>query len=421
MPSTYPTSTTKLTPQRLNTAAPKDKSYKLSDPSTSGLFCSVQPGGTKTFCFGFTLNAKRCEVVIGRYPSISLSEAREKAIALRRQVERGEDPRAEKKAKKAAIKAKASNVPDENQFQTFAAKWQKDKGAGWSDSYAGQVQSRLDRFIFPKIGGRHLAEVKPIDILGIIQPLQTDTPNTAEGVRGIVQNIYNYAVQLLKVEHNPAAPLRGVVTVPPSENARHLSAKELGAFWVELGRQTGAHPSTICATRLMVYTLCRKGEILRLLWREVDMERGVITIPAERMKSNATHRVWLPQQAIDLLTVQRAITGSLDYVFPSAFRNNVPLGDATCNHLFRRLNFGVSDFSPHGTRATGATLLRENGFRRDVVEALLSHSEKGVAKHYHHMELAKERAEALAWYANEIDRLSAAHSAVRAEMEEATA
>ena len=95
------------------------------------------------------------------------------------------------------------------------------------------------------------------------------------------------------------------------------------------------------------------------------------------------------------------------YVFPSVLRLSVPLGEATLNHLFKRLDFGVSNFSPHGTRGTAATLLREHGFGRDVVELLLAHVQRNrTAAAYHHHELPDERRRALQYLADHVDRLA---------------
>jgi hypothetical protein len=77
------------------------------------------------------------------------------------------------------------------------------------------------------------------------------------------------------------------------------------------------------------------------------------------------------------------------------------------NHFFKRLDFGVSDFSPHGLRGTAATLLREHGFGRDVVELLLAHSEKNATvAAYSHVELAAERRRALQFLADRVDLLA---------------
>ncbi len=235
---------------------------------------------------------------------------------------------------------------------------------------------------------------------------------TAEGVRAIIQQIYNYAIQKLLVEVNPALPLRGVIEVPPAEHHRHLSEPELGAFWRSVERQ-GAHFATIASTKLLMYSMCRKSEVLRARWREFDLEKGQWDLPAERMKMKQPHRVYLSRQAVELLTLLKALGSEPQaYVFASILRSSVPLGEATLNHFFKRLDFGVADFSPHGTRGTAATLLREHGFSRDVVELLLAHAERNkVTAAYHHHEMAEERRRALQYLADQIDRLAAATAA----------
>jgi len=95
-------------------------------------------------------------------------------------------------------------------------------------------------------------------------------------------------------------------------------------------------------------------------------------------------------------------------VLPSIFKRKVHMAEVTLNHFFKRIDFGVPEFSPHGTRGTAATLLREHGFGRDVVELLLAHAEKdSTVAAYSHMELAPERKRALQFLADQIDKLAA--------------
>ncbi|MFM0202210.1 tyrosine-type recombinase/integrase [Paraburkholderia fungorum] len=397
-----------LTPTRLNNARPKEKPYKLTDGG--GLFVQVMPGGSKTWCYQYSLEGKRREVTIGRYPEIAVKDARDRHSEFRAMVEQGNDPAAKKRADEAERKTRELLREDEGQFKAFSLKWIDERLSGKSDGYQKQIRSRLDRFVWPFVGRKALEDVKPADVLSIIEKLRA-TPNTAEGVRVIIQQVYNYAIQKLLVETNPALPLRGVIEVPQAEHHRHLSESELGAFWRAVGKQ-GAHPSTTAATKLLMYSMCRKVEVLRAKWTEIDAEKAQWDIPAERMKSRRPHRVYLSRQALEILEVQRALTGRGEYVFASAFRNNVPMADATLNHLFKRLDFGVPEFSPHGTRGTAATLLREHGFSRDVVELLLAHTEKSqTAASYHHHELEADRRRALQYLADEIDRQAAISAA----------
>jgi len=390
-----------LTPTRLNNAKPKEKAYKLTDGG--GLLVLIQPGGSKTWTYQYRLDGKRREVTIGRYPEISVADARDRHTEYRTMVELGNDPAAHKQAGEAERKVRATLKADEGQFKAFSLKWLDERLGSKAESYRNQMRSLLDRFVWPEIGKKELEDVKPAHVLAIIEK-RRETPNTAENVRVLIQQVYNYAIQKLLVETNPALPLRGVITVPKAEHHRHLNESELGAFWRALGRQ-GAHPSTVASTRLLMYSMCRKAEVLRAKWSEIDIAKAQWDIPAERMKSRRPHRVYLSTQALEVLEIQHALTGKGDYVFPSAFRANVPMADATLNHLFKRMDFGVAEFSPHGTRGTAATLLREHGFSRDVVELLLAHTERSqTAASYHHHELEGERRRAVQYLADEIDR-----------------
>jgi hypothetical protein len=222
-----------LTPTRLNNARPKEKPYKLTDGG--GLFVQVMPGGSKTWCYQYSSGGKRREVTIGRYPEIAVKDARDRHSEFRAMVEQGIDPAAKKRADDVERKARESLREDEGQFKAFSLKWIDERLSGKSDGYQKQIRSRLDRFVWPSIGRKALEHVKPADVLSIIEKVRA-TPNTAEGVRIIIQQVYNYAIQKLLVETNPALPLRGVIEVPKAEHHRHLSESELGAFWRAVGR-----------------------------------------------------------------------------------------------------------------------------------------------------------------------------------------
>jgi len=278
-----------------------------------------------------------------------------------------------------------------------------------SEGYRAQIVRWLDSYVYPAIGSRPLVEVTPGEVLAIIEKRST-TAVTAERIRVIVQQIYNFAIRKLVVSSNPAQPLRGAIARAPVEHHRHLSEKELAEFWRKLGQQ-GAHATTIAAAKLLMLTMTRKSELVRSKWSEFDLEAGTFDVPAERMKMGKPHRVFLSRQSVEVLREVYKLTapaeGQDGYVFPSIFRGSVPMSDGTLNHLFKRLDFGVPEFSPHGTRGTAATLLREHEFGRDVVELLLAHGEKNAnVAAYSHMELPAERKRALQFLADYIEKLA---------------
>ena len=390
-----------LSPTRINNAKPKPKPYKLSDGG--GLYVQVSPAGLKTWRYQYRFGGVRAEVTIGKYPEIGVADARDRHFECRAMLERGIDPA---QAKRKEVDERRQRLQEnKNDFEAFSNRWIAERLKTKSATYRAQIESRLERFVWPEIGSLALGEVKPAHVLKIIEA-RRDTPKTAEGVRTIIQQVYNYASQKLLVEVNPALPLRGVIEVPAAEHHKHLKEAELGLFWRSVEKQ-GAHFVTIAATKMLLFSMCRKCEVLRAKWVEFDFERAWWDVPAERMKMKVAHRVYLSTQALELMGLLKALGGHSGYVFPSVLCGAVPLADATLNHFFKRLDFGVEGFSPHGTRSTAATLLREHGFSKDVVELLLAHAERSrTAAAYHHHELPDERRRALQYLADQIERLA---------------
>ena len=404
-----------LTPAAIGKTKPREKAFTLTDGG--GLFVEVLPSGSKVWRFKYLLVGKREKVTLGAYPALGVKEARDRHEVMRAQVERGESPAKAKQAKQGAGNGAEPSTPT---FRTVAARWMDETLFYRSAGYRAQIARWLNDYVNPKIGSRALDSVEPADVLAIIEAL-TETPTTADRVRVIIQQVYNFAMRKLLTKVNPATPLRGAITVPPKTHHKHLVGPQIGAFWRSLGEQ-GAHATTIAASKLLLLTMCRKGELLRSVWDEFDLDAATWDIPAERMKMRKPHRIPLSRQAVEILRTVHALTGprpdepvqaSGGYAFPSIFRRSVPMGDATLNHLFKRLDFKVDGFSPHGTRGTAATLLREKRVPRDVVELLLAHTEKdNTVAAYSHMELWDERRAALQLLADEVDALAAAKQGI---------
>ena len=246
-------------------------------------------------------------MTIGGYPEIGVAEARERHAEYRAMIERGADPAQHKQAEKRVRQARLSESDAKDKFQTFSQTWLAEKMATKSPTYRKQSQSFLERFVWPEIGERRFGEVKPMDILRIIESLRS-SPVTAERMRVTIQRIFDYAIQKLIVVVNPALPLRGVIERPPVEHHRHLNERELGRFWRSLAMQR-AHFTTLAAAKLLVYSMCRKSEVLRAKWEEFDLDAAVWDIPAVRMKSRLPHRVFLSNQAVELMRLVHAFSG----------------------------------------------------------------------------------------------------------------
>lgn len=401
MPRTFVYS---LRPAAIDAAKPKEKPYPLTDGG--GLFLEVLPTGTKVWRYKFHFQGRRDKITIGKYPAFSLKDARRIHEELQMAVQRGENPK--------AIRPGAASQPAEEEgapsFEAYARKWVEETLFYRSPAYRAQQLRWLESSVFPSIGAKALKEVTPRDVLDILEPLRP-TAVTAEGVRSLIQRVYSYAIRNLAADSNPAMMVRGAISVPKRQHHQYLLEKDLGRFWRLVPRQ-GAHFTTQAATKMLVYTMVRKGELIRSRWPEFDLDAAIWDIPAERMKMRKRHRVYLPRQAVELLRVLKPMTEHQEYVFPTIYTKTgrvAPMGEVSLNHFFKRMDFGVPGFSPHGIRGTAATLLREHGIRSEVVELLLSHAPKGqVEAAYNHAELGQERREALQFLADHLDKLAQA-------------
>lgn len=391
-----------LTPSAITNAKPKDKAYSLTDGG--GLILDVMPSGLKVWRYKYHFQGKRPKVTIGQFPAVGLKAARDKHGEMIAMVASGVSPADHKQAQAAEAKL----AQDVMTFKKFSRMWIADTLFYRSAGYREQKVSWLDNHVDPYIGDMALVDVKPRHVLDVIER-KREHPTTADSIRVMIQQIYNHAIRKLLVDSNPAAPLRGVISVPPKTHYRHLNEKELARWWRLIPSQ-GAHVTTIYATQLLLLTMVRKGELVRSRWGEFDLDAAVWDIPAERMKKRRPHRVYLSRQAVAILADVRKFTGDRqpdDYVFPSIFKKGMPMGGETLNHFFGRIDFGVPEFCPHGTRGTAATLLREKGFTKDVVELLLAHEENDkTAAAYSHHELSGERRRALQFLADYVEQVS---------------
>lgn len=388
----------------INAAKPKAKPYVLTDGG--GLYVEVLVTGSKVWRYSYRLGGSRPKLTIGPYPEIGIADARDKHAELRALVAKGIDPirytREITAQREAEDRARIT-------FASFAKQWIADTLFYRSESYRSQTIRLLDAHINPKIGEKALSEVKPAHVLGIVEELK-HVPTTADRCRALIQQIFNHAIRKLLVDSNPAVAIRGVIKVPPKTHHRHLSEKEMAAFWKKVGMQHTASAVTVYAVKLLMLTMVRKSELRLAKWGEFDLVARIWDIPAARMKMRSPHRVYLSEQTVDLLQELKKMSGHGEYVLPMRFLGGQgkPISDATLNHFIKRLDFGVPEFSPHGTRGTAATLLRENGFTRDVVERLLAHQERSsVVAAYTHAEYADERRKALQWLADRIDTITA--------------
>ena len=234
------------------------------------------------------------------------------------------------------------------------------------------------------------------------------TIENAHRVKGICGEVFRYGIRTDRCERDPSQDLQGAL-IP--KRKKHMATitdpKEVGGLLRAIDGYTGDFV-TQSALKLTPYLMLRPGELRSAEWSEIDFEKKQLRIPAEKMKMRRIHIVPLPGQAITIFKQIQPVTGEGKYVFPSVRFKDRPMSNNTINAALRRMGFTNDEITAHGFRGMASTLLHENGFKSDVIEAQLAHAERNKVKAaYNHAEYLTERTDMMNWWANYLDTLKA--------------
>ncbi len=388
-----------LTDTRIRQAKPKDKPYKLSDGG--GLHLEIRPTGAKLWRLRYRLARKENVFAIGRYPEVDLKGARSERDKAKQTIREGVHP-----AHKRKLDRIRQTNDHANTFRAVADEWLDRNAEGWTAKTYKQRQTALENDVFPFIGSLPVRQVTPAHVLDIVQRVEKRAPTMAVIVNQSIGAICRYAIVTLRADFDPTAPIRGSLKPLQTQHSKPLSISELPAFLRAVDNYPG-HFGNKTALRIMLLTLVRTVELIEARWEEFDLEQGLWTIPAERMKSRLMHRVPLSHQAIDLLHKLHGVSGHREFLFPNRSDPRRPASQGVLWKAVVSLGY-QGKFSPHGIRATGSTMLNEMGFRADVIERQLAHAERNkVRASYNQADYLEERRQMMQTWADFIDAQAA--------------
>ncbi|MGZ3647595.1 MAG: tyrosine-type recombinase/integrase, partial [Syntrophales bacterium] len=262
---------------KIRTSKPSDKQKKLFDGD--GLFLLVTPQGGKYFRLKYRFDGKEKLLALGTYPEISLADARQRRDEARGQIAHGIDPGAVRKAQKQA------ETSETETFEVITREWHTKFTPTWTPGYAEKLLSALDRDVFPWLGTRPIKKLKAPELLAALRRIESrGTLETAHRMRGLLGQIFRYAVATGRAERDPVADLRGAL---PQPNERHHAAitdpKEVAPLLRAIEGYQG-HFVVKCALRLAPMLFVRPGELRHAEWAEIDLDEAAWNIPAHKMK-----------------------------------------------------------------------------------------------------------------------------------------
>jgi len=359
----------------------------------AGLYLVVSESGARKWVFRFSFAGKVTEMGLGSADSVTLAEAREKALEARRTVAAGRNPI---EARRTAISA----VTTKPTFGAVADALIAAKESEWrNDKHRAQWRMTLETYAAP-LRPRPVDEIDTEAVLGVLKPIWQEKPETASRLRGRIEAVLDAAkAQGLRSGENPAAwrghlshllPKRGVL------KRGHHAAMDYGAVPAFLAQLRERDATAALALEFCILTATRSSETLGTRWSEIDMAARVWTVPAARMKAARAHRIPLPDRAMDILEkLFEARSG--DFVFPGQ-RADKPLSNMAMEMVLRRMK--LEDVTVHGFRSAFRDWAgNETSFPREIAEAALAHviGDKAEQAYRRGDALEKRRALMAAW------------------------
>lgn len=381
--------------------AEPDRTIKLSDGG--GLQLWISATGSKLWYLAYRFEGKQKKLAIGPYPAVTLAQAREQRDQAKALLRDDIDPAAHKKAAR-----QARHAVTENTFGRLARELLDKKAKEGKAAKTVSKNEWLLSLAAPELGELPIEQINAPAILATLRKVETrGRIETAHRLRSVIGEVFRYAIATGRAQADPTGALRGALMAPKTTHRPAITdEKGFGGLLRTIDGYNGS-PEIRIALQLLALTLVRPGELRHARWQEIDMDKAVWSIPAERMKMRRPHRVPLAPQSLALLNQLRQFTGHRDLLFPGTRSHLRPISENTLNAALRRLGYGKDEMTSHGFRSSASSLLNESGlWNPDAIEAQLSHVDKNsIRRAYARAEYWDERVRMMDWWASKITHL----------------
>ncbi|PRY07088.1 integrase arm-type DNA-binding domain-containing protein [Paraburkholderia sp. BL25I1N1] len=389
-----------LSELQVRKAKAAEQPYRLADGK--GLYLQVMPNGSRYWRMKYRFDGKEKLASFGVYPEVSLADARKACLAARQLLTAGKDPSEEKKEVKRARALEAVSS-----FEAVAREWFESQKTGWTEVYGGKVINSLEVDVFPKLGAKPIGDIEAPHMLEIVRAIEArGVRETAKRVLQRSRAVFQYGIMTGRCSRNPAADIDAETVLKKGTGVKHMARVkpvEIPQLMKDIAEYQG-DVVTRLALRFMALTFVRTTEMINAEWTEIDEKAREWRIPAERMKMRDPHIVPLSRQALEVLEELRKLNGAEKHVFYGVQgRSRGPISNNTMLFALYRMGY-KSRMTGHGFRGLAATVLRELGYSRDVVDRQLAHAERNqVTAAYVHAEYLPERRQMMQRWADYLD------------------
>ncbi|MEO4011171.1 integrase arm-type DNA-binding domain-containing protein [Chromobacterium piscinae] len=340
-----------------------------------GLYLQVTRDGVKSWVLRYMRQGKARTMGLGPIHTVSLADARVKAMECRKLLLAGVDPLQARQAE--AEEARARQARSKTFVQCCEAYIEAHK-AGWrSAKHADQWTNTLTTYAYPELGNLSVTDITVDLVMKVLEPIWTAKNETASRLRGRIEAVLDWAtVRGYRAGDNPArwrGHLDHLLPQPSKikrvEHHAALPYVEITSFVTSLKSQEGFAAR---ALELLILTAARTGSVIAATVGEFDLENKIWTIPPGHMKGNKEHRVPLAPQIVSLLVPLCEGKRNEDFVFRGR-RDGEHLSNMAMLQLLKRMN--RNDLTAHGFRSTFRDWAGEcTNHPREVAEAALAHT-----------------------------------------------
>lgn len=349
----------------------------------------ISSSGRKSFFLRYRVSGKRRRLPLGTYPSLSLSEARTKALEAVIGVHDGKDP-----AKSREQKIKANSVAE--LYEAFM----KQKESSFARTTYRNYWSMWRKDCEAILGDIRVSEVRRRHIVELLDDIESRTsgPHMVNRTRTMLMSLFNWAVAKDRCENNP------VLGVPKAQKRerpveRFLSRDEIRVYWESAEQQ---ETTERVYWRLLLLLALRPGEVKKLRWDWID--GNVLTIPASAVKNQRRHQLHLASLCQTELESLKRVSGYTAYLFPGV-RDDDHRHDFTKAHKRMLKGMECPPWTPRDIRRTCETQMRT--FIRDGegISRVLNHDVSVIRKHYDRNDYFERKKEVLERWSSWLDKL----------------
>ena len=379
----------KFTKSMIADLEPRSKQYDIRE--ANGFAVRVNPSGSKTWQYLFDFEGRRRRMKLGRFPGVSLAEARKRHATARAALLDGRDPAKENLDSRSEKRAAPTFGDLAREYLERHAK----------NLRSGREQERVIRKeLLPQWGDRKAAEITRRDVVNLLDSIvERGARFQANRTFPLIRQIFNFGVSRDLVPSSPCSNMRRPGGKEQSRD-RVLTNEEIRALWNELDHAP-ISPTVRLVIRFALVTAQRIGEVVSMRWEDVDFESGFWTILGNTAKNEQSHRVPLSREARDLLMSTRFLARTSPWVFPSPSLDRHISRDAPGQAIRKnRARFGESRSTPHDLRRTAASRMASNPVPRLVIKKILNHTESDVTAVYDRHSYDAEKRDALNGWAS---------------------